>query len=148
MMPALTRRRDPDAQHEAWLIHYGDMHVGTIRLHAVVSGVEQWTWSCGFYPASHRGVHAGGSAKSFDVARADFEAAWRQLLPEITKTDFHKHRRYRALEAWKLTMWDRGCKLPTQVTDGLSRCFCGATIEIKNVEHHVYAAHLMPQEVS
>ena len=43
-------------------------------------------------------------------------------------------------------MWNAGCRLPTQVTDGLSCCFCGATIDIKNVEHHVYAAHLMPHE--
>jgi hypothetical protein len=28
-MPALTRRRDPDAR-ECWLIYYGDVHVGTI----------------------------------------------------------------------------------------------------------------------
>ena len=67
-------------------------------------------------------------------------------MPEITKKDFDEHRRYRALEAWKRVMWETGCKLPTQVADGLSRCFCGATIEIKNVERHVYAAHLMPQE--
>jgi hypothetical protein len=44
-------------------------------------------------------------------------------------------------------MWDAGCKLPTLVADGLSRCFCRATVEIKNdVEHHVYGAHLMPLE--
>ena len=146
MIPALTRRRDLDAQHEAWLIHYGDMHVGTISLHAGEGGVEQWAWSCGFYPASHRGARACGSAKSYDAARADFEAAWRQLLLEITKADFDEHRRYRALEAWKRAMRETGCKLPTQVTEGLSRRFCGAPIEIKNVERHVYAAHLMPQE--
>ena len=29
-MPTLTRRRDPDAREEAWLIFYGDVHVGTI----------------------------------------------------------------------------------------------------------------------
>jgi hypothetical protein len=34
MIPALTRRRDPDAQQETWLIQYGDIHLGTIRLHA------------------------------------------------------------------------------------------------------------------
>jgi hypothetical protein len=28
--PELTRRRDPDAQQETWLIHYGDVRVGTI----------------------------------------------------------------------------------------------------------------------
>ena len=145
-MPVLTRRRDPDAQQETWRIHYGDTHIGTIRLHAGVGGVDRWAWSCAFYPASHRGVRAGGSARNFDDARADFEEAWHRLLPEITKADFDEHRRYRALEAWKRAMWKTGCKLPTQVTDRLLHCFCGATIEIKNVEHHVYAAHLMPHE--
>jgi hypothetical protein len=29
-MPALTRRRDPDAQQETWLIYYGDVQVGTM----------------------------------------------------------------------------------------------------------------------
>jgi hypothetical protein len=127
-MPVLTRRRDPDAQQETWLIYYG---------------VDRWAWSCGFYPASHRGVRADGSARTFEDAHADFEEAWHRLLPEVTKKELDKHRRYRALEAWKRAMWETGCKLPTQVTDGLSRCFCGAPIEIKNVEHHVYAAHLI-----
>jgi hypothetical protein len=145
-MPVLTRRRDPDAQQETWRIHYGDTHIGTIRLHAGVGGVDRWAWSCAFYPASHRGVRASGSAKTFDNARAAFEEAWHRLLPEITKKDFVEHRRYRALEAWKRIMWETGCKLPTQVKDGRSRCFCGAPIEIKNVERHVYAAHLMPLE--
>jgi hypothetical protein len=147
-MPVLTCRRDPDAQQVR--IHYGDTHIGTIRFHAGVGGVDRWAWSCAFYPASHRGVRASGSAKTFDDARAAFGEAWHRLLPEITKKDFVEHRRYRALEAWKRTMWETGCKLPTQVKDGRSRCFCGAPIEIKNVERHVYAAHLMPleQEVS
>jgi hypothetical protein len=26
-MPELTRRRDPDAQQETWLIHYGDARI-------------------------------------------------------------------------------------------------------------------------
>ena len=110
-MPVLTRRRDPDAQQETWRIHYGDTHIGTIRLHAGVGGVDRWAWSCGFYPASRRGVRADGSARTFDDAHADFEEAWHRLLPEITKKDFVEHRRYRALEAWKRAMWKTGCKL-------------------------------------
>jgi hypothetical protein len=31
-MPVLTGRRNPDARQESWLIHYGDVHVGTIGL--------------------------------------------------------------------------------------------------------------------
>jgi hypothetical protein len=33
-MPALTRRRDPDASRESWRIFYGDVHVGTIGIRA------------------------------------------------------------------------------------------------------------------
>ena len=29
-LPAVTRRRDPDARQQAWLIHYGSVQVGTI----------------------------------------------------------------------------------------------------------------------
>ena len=35
-MPTLTRRRSPDAQQETWLVHYGDVHVGTISERAGV----------------------------------------------------------------------------------------------------------------
>ena len=45
-MPQLTRRRDPDASQETWLIHYGDVRVGVIT-ERVTPG---WQWSCGFYP--------------------------------------------------------------------------------------------------
>lgn len=30
-MPALTRRRDPDALQETWPVYFGDIHAGTIR---------------------------------------------------------------------------------------------------------------------
>src|SRR6516225_4560149 len=69
-MSALTRRRDPAAHHETWLIHHGDVHIGTIRIRAGVPGsVDQWGWTCGFHPASHRGVSADGAAMSFGAAR-------------------------------------------------------------------------------
>ena len=54
-MPNLTRRRSPDAERETWLIHYGDIQVGTISERA---DADQWSWAVGFYPASHRGVRA------------------------------------------------------------------------------------------
>jgi hypothetical protein len=37
-------------------------------------------------------------------------------------------------------MWDAGLKLPTQVADGRSRCFCGAEIGIADVEQHADGA--------
>jgi hypothetical protein len=47
-----------------------------------------------------------------------------------------------ALDVWKQAMWDAGLKLPTQVADGRSTCFCGAAIGIADVEQHVLAAHV------
>jgi hypothetical protein len=93
-------------------------------------------------PASHRGVRATRTAKSFDAARTTFEAAWQWLLPKLTEADFTEHRRHRAFKAWKHAMWDAGCKLPTQVADGRPTCFCGAAIGIAEVERHVLAAHM------
>ena len=127
-MSALTRRRDPDAHHETWLIRRGDVHIGTIRTRAGVPGsVDQWGWTCGFYPASHRGVSADGTAMSFEAARADFEAAWCRLLSKITEADFDDYRRNRAWTTWLCAMFDSGCMLPTQVCDSRSRCFCGGS---------------------
>jgi hypothetical protein len=126
-MPALTRRRDPAAHDETWLIHYDDVHVGTIRMRTgVPTNVDQWGWAIGSYPTSHRGLRASGTAKSFDMARGAFETAWRWLLPQTTPADFIEHRQHRAHEAWKRAMREAGCKLPTQMPDGRSRCFCGA----------------------
>ena len=102
---------------------------------------DPWSRSVGISPASQRGLHASGTAQSFDAARATFEAAWRWLLPQLTEADLTEWRRRRAWDAWKQAMWDKGCKLPTQVADGRSTCFCGAAIGIADVERHVYEAH-------
>ena len=83
-----------------------------------------------------------GTAKTFDAARAAFDIAWQWLLPKFTKADFMKYRRHRAFDAWKRAMWDAGLKLPTQVADGRSTCFCGAAIGIADMESHVYTAHM------
>jgi hypothetical protein len=85
-MATLTRRRDPDARQESWRVFYGDIVVGTIGVRSGVPvHVDQWTWSCGFYPVSHRGERENGTAADFDQARADFEAAWRRLRIHIEK---------------------------------------------------------------
>ncbi len=141
-MPALTRRRDPDARHEAWLIHYGDVRIGSICLRVGAGGVDHWAWACGVYPASHRGLRADGTAKNFDEARAAFEAAWNEMLPRLTESESAEYQRHEAFDRWKHAMWDAGCKLPTQVAEGRSVCFCGAAIEIADVERHIYADHL------
>ena len=104
--------------------------------------VDQWQWSCGFYPVSHRGERENGTAADFDQARAGFDAPWCRLLPKLTEADFAEHRRERAWTSWKYEMWDSGCRLPTQKLGGRSRCFCGAEIDIEETRRHVYATHL------
>jgi hypothetical protein len=90
-----------------------------------------WGWDCGFYPLSHQGVREDGTAADFEAARAEFEAAWREYLPKCTEADFAEYRRKEAWTAWKYAMRDAGCRMPTQSTSGVARCFCGATIEYK-----------------
>jgi hypothetical protein len=142
-MSSLTRRRDPDAPQEAWHVAYGDVRVGTI---AIRSGnpadTDPWGWSCGFYPGSHPREQSSGTAQSFDQARAAFEAAWRVFFANRTEADFDEYRKHRADTAWKYAMWDSGCKLPTQLASGQSRCFCGAAIDINGTSRHIQATHM------
>jgi hypothetical protein len=127
-MPELTRRRDPDAQQETWLIHYGDVRVGMIAERVGnPDHTPGWQWSCGFYPRSNLAERTSGLAESFDQARVAFEAAWRVFLARRTEADFEECRRDRAFHAWKQSMAG-GFKLPTQAADGQAQCFCGAAI--------------------
>ena len=61
-MPQLTRRRDPDAHQETWLVYYGDVHVGTIRQSVGnPNAAPQWQWRCGFYPGFEPGECKNGT---------------------------------------------------------------------------------------
>lgn len=141
-MPHLTRRRDPNAQLEAWLVFYGDLQVGTIGLRSGVPGhVDPWTWRLGLPQVIARGLRTDGTATTFEKARADFEDAWRAYLPHVTAADFEQHRRQAAFTEWKYRMWDAGCILPTQVPSGRSKCYCGNEIGPGFTEH-VYAEHM------
>jgi hypothetical protein len=142
MRDRLTRRRDPDSHEEAWLIFYGDVHVGTISMRSGnPTGGDQWSWHCGFYPGNNPGEATNGTATNFEAARAAFESAWSTFLAKRTEADFLEYRCHRASGAWKRAMWDAGCKLPTQAAGGRSRCFCGAEIGITDMDAHIYAAH-------
>lgn len=139
--PALTRRR-ADAHQETWQIYYGDVQVGTIGERAgVPKDVEQWGWSCGFFPPDHLG-YIRRIASDFQQARADFEATWQTYLPKCTEADFDAWRYQRAATAWKYAMWEAGCKMPTQLPSGVSRCFCGAEITTSSSSSHIRAHHM------
>jgi hypothetical protein len=116
-MPVLSRRLDP---HRAgcWRIHYGDVHVGTIARRVGNPGAaESWQWFCGFYPGSDPGEQYTGTADTFEAARAAFERAWLDYLPKRTEADFQAWRDQQAWTARKYAMWERGERLPSQMTD-------------------------------
>jgi hypothetical protein len=96
--------------------------------------------------ASIRGSYprecTSGTAATSEQARADFKEAWLVFLANRTEADFGDHRKHRASTAWKYAIWDSGCKLPTQLASGQSRCFCGAVIDIEGMSQHVHVAHM------
>jgi hypothetical protein len=146
-MLALTRRRYPERQ-DCWHVYNDDVHVGTIaRLSGVPVDVDQWGWDCGFYPGTQPRQDRGGTAKTFDDARANFETAWRALLPTLTEADFDRWREARDWTARKYAMWKAGEKMPTQKPNSLMRCPCGETFDSHDpsgsLAHrvHIYARH-------
>jgi len=143
-MTALTRRPNDNPHQEGWHIYFGDVRVGSIRMLAgVPTHGDQWGWSLGFNPGMEVGPRGdyGGSAASFEEARAAFEAKWKTVEPTLTEDQFETWRRDRDFTAWKYRMWKEGCQLPTQTRSGEARCFCGASITNADIEAHIQAAH-------
>jgi hypothetical protein len=102
-----NRRPHPE-RSDCWYVYYGDVQVGTIAVQpGLPVSAPQWRWDSPF----HRDRSETGYALSFDKARAEFEATWKDYLPRCTETDFIEHRRQRAFTAWKYAMHDAG--LPT-----------------------------------
>ena len=86
-------------------------------------------------------VNTRAARPSISITRAGFEATWRRIRPTLTGANFQEWRYQRDSTAWKYAMWDAGMKLPTQLSTGRSRCYCGALIDIAGVGEHVSAAH-------
>ena len=108
----LTRRRDPH-RSDCWQIYLGDVHVGQIaRAVGNPGAAERWTWHCGFYPGSEPGEQRGGTAPTFDEARAQFERAWLVFSANRTEADYEAWREQRDWTARKYAAIDRGEKVP------------------------------------
>lgn len=138
----LTRRPDKDPHRKGWFVYFNDVRVGHIGIRAGVPVDEdQWGWACGFYPGCDPGQHTNGSAETFEAARAEFELAWERLKPTRTEAHYELYRRSRDFQAWKNRMHDERLKMPTQNTNGVARCYCGAEITIKSVDAHIQDAH-------
>jgi hypothetical protein len=144
----LTRRRSDNPHQENWHIYYGDVHVGTIGERAGVPvDVDQWQWSCGFYPGLHPGQHRYGTAATFEGARAGFEADWHQLLPEIPESAFDELRHDREFRAEIRAKRARGEKLDSEIPSSIMRCICGVRFDshkpTESYDHrgHIYAVY-------
>jgi hypothetical protein len=141
-MMQLTRRRDNSSDREGWFVYYGDVRVGHIGLRTGVPIHEpQWGWTCGFYPGCDPGQHTNGTGETFEEARADFEKAWHRLAATRTEAHYEIWRQSRDFHAWKYRMHDERLMMPTQLTSGIARCFCGAEITNSSVPQHIQAAH-------
>jgi hypothetical protein len=106
--PHLTRRHDPNRK-ECWLIYFGDVNVGhSAKSIGNPNAEPQWQWHCGFYPGSNPGEQRGGTAPTFDQARADFEVAWQTFSAKRTDADYQAWRDQRDWTARKYARWDRG----------------------------------------
>jgi hypothetical protein len=123
---SLTRRPDRDPKSGGWFIYYGDVRIGHIGKRAGVPlHVDQWGWTCGFYPGCDPGEQVHGSSAGFEEAKAGFQETWDRMLPKKTEAHFEMWRRNRDFHAWKNRMHDEKKPMPTQRTDGRSQCFCG-----------------------
>jgi hypothetical protein len=142
-MPALTRRRDPHARQESWLILYGDVYVGTIGLR---SGnpfdTDQCQWRCGFYPGSEPGDWTSGKVASFDQARGDFELAWASPSRQSHRGRLRRIPEAPRLDSMEIRDVGLGMQAAHATSEGRSRCFCGAVIDIKGMSQHVHVAHM------
>jgi hypothetical protein len=118
-----TRRRIPE-RPDCWHVYYGDVNIGTIAIRAGVPfDIDQWEWRCVLARLTPR-VAADGTAVDFDQARADFEATWRSIQPQISEADY-QHRLQRARTAWKYAKHDAGAKHPTETANGRSNASVG-----------------------
>jgi hypothetical protein len=146
-MPHLTRRRSDNPHQVTWHVYYDDVSVGLIGERAGVPvDVNQWKWSCGFYPGLHPGQHRGGTAPNFEEARAGFETDWKSLLPEIPAGAFEEWCRRRDFTKEKYESWARGERPPSQTLSSTMRCICGVRFDSwkpdESYDHraHIYAA--------
>jgi hypothetical protein len=145
-MLTLTRRRSTD-QSDCWHVLYGDVRVGTIsrRVGAPID-VDQWGWILGFYPGTDADQYRDGTALTFEEARAEFEAAWKGLLPTLTEAKFQRWRDQEDWTARKYAMRERGELLPSQNPNTMMRCPCGVTFDSHDPQGsyvhrgHIYAA--------
>jgi hypothetical protein len=88
-MTALTRRH-PE-RTDCWHVYYGDVHVGaiarrtgcarstSIRGNGAAASIRAWSRD-----------RADAAPQPISMGTADFEAAWRRILPTLTEANFQE----------------------------------------------------------
>jgi hypothetical protein len=112
-MLALIRGRSKDAHAESWLIFYGDVQVGAIKLRTGNPwNTPSWEWRCGFYPGGRPGECSSGTAPTFELARTDFGRAWDAFLSKRTDADFRawRHQQDWTAESIGALIGANGCR--------------------------------------
>jgi hypothetical protein len=141
-MSTLTRKLLSDEHRQSWGIFDGELRVGSISSGIGTNGKTVWQWSCGFYPGCEPHQQSIGTAPTYDQAKAEFKKAWERLQPQITPEMRDEWLQQQAWIAWMYAMREAGCKLPSQTTTGVSRCFCGVEITAESAPNHVFAVHM------
>jgi hypothetical protein len=112
-MPALTRRRYP--RTPGLLARLGDVPVGTIARRVGQSHDQDARQRLsGFYTGSDPGEQSGGTAPTFEQARADFGVAWREFSAQRTEAGYQAWRDQRDWTERKYAMWECGERFPSQ----------------------------------
>jgi hypothetical protein len=121
----LTRRPDKDPHRRGWFVYFNDVRVGHIGIRAGVPVDEdQWGWSSDSIPAviqaSTPMERRGRSSRK--PGRDSSRRAPRRTTSCTGGAATSMPGKYR--------MHDEGLKLPTQNTNGVTRCVCGDASEM------------------
>lgn len=109
----LTRRPD-EHRPDCWRIHCGDICCGWIALATTINGQSEWQWRVAMYPGSRPGEGYGGSASTYDEAKAAFKIAWLKFAHSRTPEDFEAYRDQQQWTARKYALRDAGKEIPVR----------------------------------
>lgn len=119
------------------------MQVGTIaRCVGVAHDAKSWGWICGFQPCEPREFR-DGTAATFDLARAEFERAWKRFAAKRTEVDYQAWRDQRDWTPRNYTMGKAGELLPSQKPNSMMRYACDETFDSHRLEENlIHVPHI------
>ena len=132
-----------DSKADVWHVYYGDVQVGTIGMRSgVPNDVDQWGWTCGFI--SQRLKITEGTAPPSTWRVPNLRKRGKPTCPAAsmpTSPNIASNAPGRPGSTQCMTPM----RLPTQISCGRARCFCGAEIGIVSMSPHVNECHNLGQ---